>query len=255
MLLLLLVLVTQPAPPPLQGSAALRKVIDDVRASYNRNEPPIVVFDLDGALFDNRPRTAQILHEYAEQDLRGIRPDPAARLSALTTPHISYMLTDTLTNAGVNEAAVVNNAAVFWSKRYFSDNYLHYDQPVPGAIDYVRTLYSNGARIVYLSSRDAARQLVGTTKLLLDRGCPIGIASTEIILKPTQSTADATFKTQLMTYLRQHGKVMAIFDTQPLNANEYRRQFPEAMTFLVDGLKAPNQPPIDGAVISVPTYN
>ena len=255
MLLLLLAVIAQPSPPPLHGSAALRKVVDDVRAAYNRNEQPIVVFDLDGGLFDNRPRTAQILHEYAEAELRGVRPDPAARLQALTPAHVSYMLTDTLTNAGVNESAVVTNATVFWAKRFFSDAYMHYDQPVPGGIDYVRSLYSNGARIVYVSSRDAARQLVGTTKLLLDRGCPIGIASTEIILKPTQNTPDATWKQQLVTYLRQYGKVMAIFDTQPLNANEYRRQFPDAMTVLVDGPRAPNQPPTDPAVISVSTFN
>lgn len=255
MILLLLALVAQPVPPPLHGTAALRKITDAVRTAYNKNEQPIVVFDLDGALFDNRPRTAQILHEYAETELRGVRPDPAARLGALTPAHVSYMLTDTLTNAGVNESAVVNNAAVFWSKRYFSDTYLHYDQPVPGAIDFVRQLYSNGARIVYVSSRDAARQLVGTTKLLLDRGCPIGIASTEIILKPTQGTADATFKQQLVTYLRQYGKVIAVFDSQPLNTNEYRRQFPEASTVLVDGLRAPNQPPTDPQVLTISNYN
>ena len=258
-LLFALVLAVTPsanaqAPAPLSAGAVFRKVGDDARAAYNKSERPMVVFDLDGGVFDNRARTAQILREYADAELRTARPDAAQRLTALPISTIGYMLTDTLSRAGVTEPAVVNNAAVFWSQRFFVDDYVKYDEPVPGAVAFVRSLYSNGARIVYVSSRDVPRQLTGTVKALRDHGFPIGIAGTELILKPTQQTPDATFKQQLVTYLRQYGKVIATIDTQPANANDYKRVFPDAEAILLNGPRAPNQPQASPGVAFVASY-
>ncbi len=243
------------APQQLPAAAVLRKLNADVRGAYDKAERPVVVIDLDGAVFDTRPRTAQILREYADTELRTARPDAAQRLTSLPAAAIAYMLTDTLNRAGVTEPAVVNNAAVFWSQRYFADDYTRYDEPVPGAVTFVRNLYTSGARIVYVSSRDVPRQLVGTVKALRDYGFPIGIAGTEVVLKPSQQTPDATFKQQLVTYLRQTGKVMATIDTQPANANDNKRIFPDAAVILMNGPRAPNQPAMSLGVTLVPTYS
>lgn len=241
--------------PPLSPSAMIRKIVEDSRGAYNKLERPMVVFDLDGALFDTRSRTAQILREYADQELRGVRPDAAQRILAMSYQHVGYMLTDTLNQLGITEPAVANNAAVFWAQRYFTDDYVKYDQPTPGAVDYVRMLYSNGARIVYVSSRDVPRQLSGTIRALHERGFPIGIAGTEVILKPTQQTPDAQFKQQLVTYLKQYGKVMAAFDTLPSNVNDYKRIFPDATIVLLDAPQAPNQPGVNAGVIRASGFN
>lgn len=232
-----------------------RKVSEDVRVAYNKVERPMVVIDLDGAVFDMRPRTSRILRDYAEAELRSARPEAAARLANVPPAAVGYMLTDTLTQVGITEPAVVNNAAVFWSQRYFADDYAQYDEPVPGSVTFVRNLYTSGARIVYVSSRDVPRQLVGTVKALRDHGFPVGIAGTEVVLKPAQQTPDATFKQQLVTYLRQYGKVIATIDTQPANANDYKRIFPDATNILMNGPRAPNQPTMNVGVTLVPTYS
>jgi hypothetical protein len=246
---------TPPQAPPLSGSAQIRKIVEDARGAYNKLERPVVIFDLDGALFDQRTRTAQILREYADQELRGVRPDAAQRLLAMSYQNIGYMLTDTLQNAGITESAVANNAAVFWSQRYFTDEYVKYDQPTPGAVDYVRMMYSNGARIIYISSRDVPRQLSGTVRALHERGFPIGIAGTEVILKPTQQTPEAQFKQQVVTYLKQYGKVIGVFETLPANANDYKRVFPDSTVVLLDAPRAPNQPAVNPGVVQVSGFN
>ncbi|MEK7706313.1 MAG: hypothetical protein AAB426_15235 [Myxococcota bacterium] len=222
----------------------LAKILEDVRSAYNRQERPMVIFDLEGTLMDNRSRHLQIIKEYGEQELKSVRPEAAQKLAVLTLPMVSYMLTDTLAAAGVNEPAVVNNAAVFWSQRFFTDEYLKYDQPTPGAVGYVRTLYSNGARIVYLTGRDAPRQLLGTAKQLRDNGFPIGIQGTELIMKPTAQTQDAIFKQQVTAYLRHFGKVVATFDNEPANANVYRRAFADAAVVVYASSHTPNPPPL-----------
>lgn len=223
-------------------------VLESVRAAYSKQERPMVVFDLDGTLFDNRPRMVQILKEYGDQELKAVRPEAAMKLQTLTAPFAQYMLTDTLKGIGITEEAVINNAAVFWSQRFFTDEYLRHDVPVPGAVNYVRSLYSAGARVVYLSGRDAPRQLLGSVRALRDQGFPIGIQGTELIMKPSVQTTDAIFKQQATSYLRQYGKVVAAFDNEPNNVNVYRRAFADAKVILYNAPHAPNPPPLLPAI-------
>ena len=203
----------------------------------------LIFTDLDGSLLDNRPRILQILKEFSKEK-KYITPDAAAKLATLTVTSVQYRLPDTLASVGITDPAVVQNAAAFWAERFFTDDYLKYDLPTPGSVAFVRTLYSNGARIVYLTGRDAPRQLMGTVKSLRDHGFPIGIQGTELIMKPTMQTQDAIFKQQVTNYLRHYGTVVATFDNEPANANVYRRAFPKAIVILYQAPHKPNPPPL-----------
>ncbi len=233
-----------PGGVPMNSAQLLQKVIGEVRAAYNKQERPMVIFDVDGTLLDNRPRILHIIKEYGTTELKRARPEDAAKIANLQIYQIQYRLTDTLTQIAVVEPAVVNNAAVFWSQRFFNDDYLKYDAPTPGSVNFVRTLYSNGARIIYLTGRDQPRQLLGTVKALRDHGFPIGIQGTELIMKPTLNTQDAIFKQQVTNYMRHYGKVIATFDNEPANANVYRRAFPKAAVILFAAPHSPNPPPL-----------
>ena len=249
-----------PAPPPPPApvgfnNPALTQILEAVRQSYGRGEKPMVILDLEGTLFDNRTRVLQILREYADRDLRGARPQFAQIIANMTPLLIQYMLTDTLRTVGITEDAVVNNAAVFWSQRFFTDDYLKYDTVNAGAVRFVRDLYSSGARIVYLTSRDAQRQLVGSVRQLRDSGFPIGIQGAELIMRPTAQTQDAVFRQQVTNYLRQYGKIVATIDSEPANANVYRRAFPEAICVLYNGPRAPNPPPLLPNITALPSFD
>jgi hydroxymethylpyrimidine pyrophosphatase-like HAD family hydrolase len=226
-----------------QSHPILAKVLEKTTALYNKQKRPIVVFDLDGSLFDNRPRILRILQEFAKEK-KYITSDAATKLRALTTAQVQYRLPDTLAAVGITDPAVVQNAAAFWAERFFTDDYLQHDVPTPGSVVFVRTLYSNGARIVYLTGRDAPRQLMGTVKALRDHGLPIGIQGTELIMKPTMQTQDAIFKQQVTNYLRHFGTVVATFDNEPANSNVYRRAFPKATVVLYHAPHKPNPPPL-----------
>ena len=243
-LVVLMTLSLSPAFAGAQSSPLLQQVLSDVTASYNKQERPMVVLDIEGTLLDNRPRIFQIMKDFAA-DKHYVTPAAAAQLQNLTVPLIKYRLQDTLASVGVTDPAVVNNAAAFWAERFFTDEYLKYDQPVPGAVDYVRTLYSNGARIVYVTGRDQRRQLLGTVKSLRDHGFPIGIQGTELIMKPTVEMQDAIFKQNVTNYLRQYGAVIASFDSDSANANVYRRAFNKAIVILFESpASVPNPPPL-----------
>lgn len=235
------------------GGPALQQVVADVTASYNKQERPMVVFDLEGTLLDNRSRILQILKEFS-LDKQYVTPAAAAQLQALTLPMVKYRLPETLAAVGITDPAVINNAAAFWAERFFTDEYLKYDTPVPGAVDFVRSLYSSGARIVYVTGRDQRRQLLGTVKSLRDNGFPIGIQSTELIMKPAVEMQDAVFKQNITNYLRHFGTIVASFDSENANANVYRRAFPKATVLLFETVQAPNPPPLLDGIVRLQSF-
>lgn len=236
-----------------QSDPTLAKILGDVQAAYNKGDRPIVVFDVDGTLLDNRPRILRILQEFSGEK-QYITPDAAQKLKALTVQMIQYRLPDTLQAAGITDMNVRNNAAAFWGERFFTNDYLEYDQPTPGSSGFVRRLYSTGARIIYLTGRDLPRQYLGTMKALYEKGYPIGIQGTELIMKPTTAMQDAVFKQQVTSYLRVTGTVVATFDNEPSNANVYRRAFPKATVVIFSAPHSPNPPPLLPNIVRLNTF-
>ena len=232
----------------------LEQILSDVRESYAKQERPMVIFDVDGTLLDNRPRILKILTEYADQELMKVRPDEAKLVKALGVTDVQYRISDTFRGIGITDAAIINNATVFWSERFFSDEYLNYDTPTPGVVDYVRTLYSTGAKIVYLTGRDTERQLLGTVRALRAYGFPVGIQGTELIMKPTAGTQNAMFKQRVTNYLRHYGLVVATFDNEPANINVYRRAFGNSLSVLFEAPHSANPPPLLPGVVKLSSF-
>ena len=106
------VALVAPAASAQQTNPTLAKVLEDVTATYNKQKRPMVVFDLDGSLLDNRPRILQILKEFSKEK-KYITPDAAAKLATLQVPMVQYRLPDTLAGVGITDPAVVQNAAAF----------------------------------------------------------------------------------------------------------------------------------------------
>src|SRR5690606_1083953 len=90
-------------PPPLPHQLdVLHRVLETV-SGWDGARAPAVVFDLDATLFDNRPRTLEILMEYREA-IAADDPGLADALLGLETSRIEYLLTDTLKGCGVYRA-------------------------------------------------------------------------------------------------------------------------------------------------------
>jgi phosphoglycolate phosphatase-like HAD superfamily hydrolase len=231
-------------PPPLPHQLdVLHRVLDAV-ARWEGARAPAVVFDLDATLFDNRPRTLEILMEYRE----AIAPDDpglADALLALETSRIEYLLTDTLKGCGVYRADLVKEISVFWHDRFFTDEYIACDVPLLGAAEYVRACYEAGAVLVYLTGRDIPGMLPGTVAKLRDDGFPIGVAGTELILKPDPNMHDEAFKRGALPTLDRVGELLAFFDNEPANCNLARQHFPDAFIALVETQKVPGAPDPD----------
>jgi hypothetical protein len=211
---------------------------------------PVVVFDLDGTLLDNRPRTCAILREFSVR-CRDRDPELADRLERARPHDLEYLLSDSLIRLGAHRTELVAEMQVFWRDRFFRDEHLVHDVPVAGAVSFARACYEAGAVLVYMTGRDLPLMGIGTFQSLRDLGFPIGLPATELVLKPDAAMADEAFKRVTAPDLARVGHVIAAFDNEPGNCNVMRAHYPDAQVVFVDTQHTPGAPPLDAGVSTV----
>jgi hypothetical protein len=213
----------------------------------NGKAAPVVVFDLDGTLFDNRPRSHAILQELAaEWEAR--HPEHASRLARLRPEEMAYLLSDSLARVGLTDAERVAEATEYWKARFFADDHLRHDVPVAGAAAFAKACYDAGAVLVYLTGRDLPLMGIGSFRSLRDHGFPIGVPGTELVLKPDAAMPDEEFKRVEMPKLARVGTIVAAFDNEPVNCNTVLAQNPGCESVLLDTQHLPGAPPLDAGV-------
>lgn len=230
-------------PPSLpHDPAPLRQVLERVR-SHQGPGAPVVVFDLDATLFDNRPRTLAILREFGDRLPETEQPLRDA-VAALRLQHMRYLVSDALELVGVVDPSVVERAIAFWWARFFTDHYIRHDVPSPGAVSYAQACYAAGANLVYLTGRDLPGMLTGTVKKLRDERFPIAVAGAQVMLKPHAKMGDEAFKRAALPSLSRLGTPVAFFDNEPGNCNAAVELLPEADVVWLDTQCVPNPPPL-----------
>jgi beta-phosphoglucomutase-like phosphatase (HAD superfamily) len=211
----------------------LTDIRDRVARAAQDGDDPAVVFDLDGTLFENTPRTQRILLAYAltagDDELR-------LSLDAVPAACFRYRIGDTLDRLGVNG---LQRAAIeeFWQRHFFSDRYLRFDEPLAGAAAYVRGLHASGAHVIYLSGRDVPNMLCGTIECLAIHGFPVGQFGVELVLKPDPAMDDRVFKAAASRAVGERRQVIAVFDNEPAHLKELLTAMPGAIGVLVESLR------------------
>lgn len=228
--------------------AAQRDVLDGVVARCKLHDrktspPPLVVFDLDGTLMDNRPRTLAIMSELAAT-WESRDPALALKLRTARADDLLYLFGDTLRKMGISDKELVAEGETFWKERFFRDPHLEHDIALEGSVSFARDLYAAGATLVYLTGRDLPLMGIGTFKSLRDLGFPIGVPGTEFVLKPDAAMPDEEFKRTLAPQLTRVGDVVAAFDNEPGNCNVFLQAYPTCVSVLVDTQMMPGPPPL-----------
>ncbi|NOY93313.1 MAG: hypothetical protein GXP55_19175 [Deltaproteobacteria bacterium] len=222
-------------PPPLPHQLdVLGRVHDRATvAAADGGPPPVVIFGLDGVLFDTRPRTLRILREYAE-DVSFDYPDVAEGLRALELGQVHPLLSDTLREGGVTRADFVRDVVGFWHERYHADDYVVHDEPNAGAAEYVRKLRGVGCCVAYLSRRDVPGMLLGTIAALRDHAFPVASPGVQLALKPDATLSDDAFGRAVIPQFAETGDVLAFFGSEVSSIELARASFPGADIALVE---------------------
>lgn len=233
------------------------KTLAAVDAAVAGNQKPVVIFDLDSTLYKNVGRWAVIAREYGKS--KGIK-----QLASLTAAQITYSFDPN--NVLVNDAKldpavakeILPDFQAFWTQRFFNNDYVKYDAPLPGAAAFVKGLYDKGATVVYITGRDEQNMRTGTTAKLKSDGFPIDMARTALFMKQTPNKAetlpddvrrkaDTAAKEAVLSKVEQMGTVVASFENEPATINLYFDHFHHkgaGVAVFLDTDMAPNPKPV-----------
>ena len=235
---------------PFTGTSAL---LEAAHREAHQGRDPMVVLDLDGTLYDCTARSWQILREYREVHGDSC-PSVAAALDRLDPSNVEYTVEDTLTQVGIDDPSVIEQVVSFWQERFFRDDYVLFDVPLPGAVPFVRALFENGIVLCYLTGRTVPDMLVGTVRALLRDGFPIGTVRSQLVLKATVEQADLEHKRTTATYLAQRFAVIGAFDNEPGLCNLFREAFPHARVVQIGTVHRPDAPALAAGIERAPDF-
>lgn len=222
------------APNPI-----LKQILTEIEETKRSGGQTLAVFDLDSTLFDVSPRIQKIVAELAEtlentEEHRSV----AEKLKGVVVEKSDWGIRSAVQRLGLHEShpELALMARDFWSQRFFSNEYLRFDQPYFGAVEYLRDLRLLGSEIVYLTGRDQIRMKEGSFQTLRDHGFPLDPPmSAELVLKPQKGQDDELFKSKWFhTVDKSKYSHIWFFENEPVNIEQVQRDHPEVKLVFFD---------------------
>ncbi|MBT8229760.1 MAG: hypothetical protein KJO50_05825 [Bacteroidia bacterium] len=213
----------------------LNKVISAIKSE---SALPIVVFDLDDTLFATARRNLIIIQNFAA-DHGTEYPDFEKVASTMKLSDMNWSVKFALTEAGLApDSKSIDPFIEYWGSTFFTNDYVAWDLPNPGAVEYVNACHDAGALIYYLTGRGVGDRGLnngmgqGTTLSLTNRGFPFWRGRCELNLKKYPKQKDSEYKADALKDIKSlKGKVIATFDNEPANAFMFYNHFPDAFNF------------------------
>ena len=197
-----------------------KKILNEI---YTLREKSIVsVFDLDSTLFNVSTRTQKILVDFANDPTVGTKFGPQKeRLKKIQVLHTDWGIRESLVRDGL-EASLdfFEEVRSYWHKHFFSNEYLKYDVPYEGAIEYVKAIQAACVPVKYLTGRDRPNMFKGTVEGLKQWGLPLVDESQDLYMKPTKTFGeDEDYKVQILGQIAKEYEHIYFFENEPVIIN------------------------------------
>lgn len=227
-----------------------------VREERDKGNVPVIVYDLDATLFDNRSRVIKIIADLLMSEEGAKLPeDIRQKVLGIKPRNLRYRLEDTLRDVGIEDQEILDWFQKGWQKRFFTNEYVMFDLPTPGAVDFVTRLYKAGAKSLYVTGRDTPGMRMGTERSLsmFEFPPPRGEVGA-LITKPTFEMSDLDYKQNVIEEVKEHGPVVAVFDNEPKAMNIMARSFTGAEAIFLDTMHSPDAEPLDEGIMIMKNF-
>jgi len=211
-----------------------------------RGETPLALLDIDLTLVDNAARNRAIWRDWM-LSIADDWPGAAAAAPEAETMPIVFGVRENLLTLGVRDRELQEAGLQFWLKAFFSDAYVRLDTALDGAVEAVARLRDAGVTVAYVTARPERMSPV-TMEGLASLGFPMGVAGTILATRPARSTSDHEAKTAACAWLATLGSPILTADNEPAHVNAMHRQFPEAISVLVDTRHSAGAPALEAGV-------
>jgi hypothetical protein len=245
------------APQRAHADPSYADVLDRVRAARKAGHEAVAVFDIDGTILNPAARTRDIFSRGLEGPGAVVTPEQPAlaeQIRSLPLAQHAYAPESTLARAGIVDTAFVRALKTRWVQDFFSNRFLLDDEPIPGAVRYIDSLYAAGCTVVYFTGRDSPRMLGGTAEALQERGFPVCIPRAPLVMKHDPKQNDFAYKQGALDAIAALGEVVAVFENEPRNIDLLHDRFPKALAFFLDQPHASDTPPVEPGIARHPDF-
>ncbi len=226
----------------------LDSVQKDINREIERGSVTRAVFDLDSTLFNVAPRFSKIIQEFcSDNTMRAKYAKAIDVLSQVQVTHHPYYLKQFMADIGLDKETQEFYKEIFeyWKSRFFHDNYVIFDEPEIGAVEFVQALYDRGVHIVYLTGRDEPRMKTGTIESLKKWDFPVDKDRAELVLKPYKELDDAEFKRDHFNIFPPDEKIW-FFENEPVNIHLVLKDCPNVKIIYFDSVHSGKAPAPEG---------
>ena len=214
------------------------------------------VFDLDSTLFCTTHRMVEIINQSIQTD--DFKKNFAEDLEEIKKFKIDlkdWSIQDIFKKQGFE----TNHPAVrfihkIWRELFFTSEYLHYDKPYKGSVEFLNQLKERGAEIFYLTARSQNKMKEGTFESIKKWKFPLK-TNEHLILKTNSETEDAIYKQAKLEEICKKFKTVFFFENEPVILNLVQNKLPQVKLFWIDSSHSQKQTPPKEAQILSPNYS
>lgn len=238
-------------------------IIQQIQKDTYTGSTPVAVFDLDETLIYSHQRKLASFKE-AAQLFTATHPFFVGIIEKMTLKDFMktqnhYDSNEIFKANGINDNAFVKELELKMLPIYLSKKYMDYDTEIPCATAFIRSLYSNGAMVVFISSRYKSTQSKGTIESLTRLRIIRPGDHFRIILRP-DGMSSIDFKkmafNQVLSMKKAYNKptiVRVVGENEPENMNAMIQTFPNAARIFVRGANLSHDK-ITAPVQFIPNY-
>lgn len=234
----------------------LEDILTEARAYGVNNRRFLAVFDLDSTLLDLTNRVLRICEIFAK-DFRDQFPEECRQIAKLDIQPRDWGIREGLERLGISEAKNTKFWKAIhdhWTDLFFSNDHLHHDEPLLGAVDYVLELRKEGAHIMYLTGRDVPRMYEGTARSLEAFGFPLDPVDARLVLKPDAKLHDAPFKVDVLKSAAKTYDRIWLFENEPVNTNLVAKECPEVGIVFIDSTHSGREE-VAANLVQIPNFD
>ncbi|MBI3893499.1 MAG: HAD family hydrolase [Candidatus Wallbacteria bacterium] len=239
------------ALPPDAQSKLLAGILAETAKAAAAGKSPAVAFDIDDTLLLTAPRTKAILLEFAGKHAERYPgfADQVSRLDPNTMPH---GIAEVLKLLEIGDQERVTELKKYWLPRFLSNDYLTFDWPLPGSLEFIVGLRAKGAAVFYVTARSPEKMREGTEKALRHFGFPLDERA-QLLMNDTHKPAPE-FKGKRTAELAKTHRMTGLFENEPDNINAMHRADPKAQAVFLDTVHGNAAGPVDEGVPWIKNY-
>lgn len=230
------------------GLENLKKAL---QIAEQKKEQAFFVFDVDSTLFCMRHRMQAIIRDCVKcPHFRQKFAEHLKRIQKVVVTDRDWSIQEIMSRHGfVENDPLVLTVEQIWKKKFFSNDYLHLDQPYKGSASYLHLISKQQVQLYYLTARNQATMDKGTLQSFRKWNLPLKHEKHLIMKKKSEShLSDAEYKLKYLKEMIAQQACVLFFENEPVILNFTNQHLPSVQLYWINSTHCRQEKPPQNAL-------